>query len=68
MAGALSFLPPLTEGFIRRFHRILARLLRQNDSITPQEYFGDFKINTYDLPYVYSKGIGVKNAKACSAF
>jgi hypothetical protein len=28
----------------------------------------DFKSNTYYLPYVYSKGNGVKNATACSAF
>ena len=31
-------------------------------------FAGDFKINTYDLPYMYSKGNGVKNATTCSAF
>jgi hypothetical protein len=35
---------------------------------TPPGGSGDFKTNIYDLPYIYSKGNGVKNATACSAF
>jgi hypothetical protein len=35
---------------------------------SPPERTDDFKVNTYDLTYVYSKGNGVKNATTCSAF
>ncbi|CTQ18051.1 hypothetical protein BN1200_1850007 [Klebsiella variicola] len=36
--------------------------------LSPPERTDDFKINIYDLTYVYSKGNGVKNATTCSAF
>ncbi|MEB2754717.1 hypothetical protein VC154_26235, partial [Citrobacter freundii] len=35
---------------------------------SPPERADDFKVDTYDLPYVYSKGSGEKNATTCSAF
>ncbi len=35
---------------------------------SPPERADDFKVNIYDLSYVYSKGNGEENATTCSAF